>query len=65
MKEGGKRMENVKETVKFYYGLTTEQYKDVKEVIKKAEEKNRIRTTMLLLVNVVVLIMIAYDLLFM
>lgn len=58
-------MENVKETVKFYYGLTTEQYKDVKEVIKKAEEKNRIRTTMLLLVNVVVLIMIAYDLLFM
>lgn len=54
-------MENVKETVKFYYGLTTEQYKDVKEVIKKAEERNKIRTTMLLLINAVVLIMIAWQ----
>ena len=60
-KKGGKRMENVKETVKFYYGLTTEQYKDVKEVIKKAEERNKIRTTMLLLINAVVLIMIAWQ----
>ena len=54
-------MTGIEETVKFYYGLTTEQYKDVKEVIKKAEERNKIRTTMLLLINAVVLIMIAWQ----
>lgn len=58
-------MENVKETVKFYYGLTTEQYKDVRKEMKETEKRNKIRTTVLLLVNTAVLILIAYDLLFM
>lgn len=55
-------MENVKETVKFYYGLTTEQYKDVRKEMKETEKRNKIRTTVLLLVNTAVLILIAYDL---
>lgn len=58
-------MENVKETVKFYYGLTTEQYKDVRKEMKETEKRNKIRTTVLLLVNTAVLILIACDLLFM
>ncbi len=58
-------MESVKEIVKFYYGLTTEQYKDVKEVIKEAERRNKTKTIILLLINVTALILLAYDLFFM
>lgn len=58
-------MESVKEIVKFYYGLTTEQYKDVKAVIKEAERRNKTKTAILLLINVTVLILLAYDLFFM
>lgn len=58
-------MESVKEIVKFYYGLTTEQYKDVKAVIKEGERRNKTKTIILLLINVTVLILLAYDLFFM
>lgn len=54
-------MESVKEIVKFYYGLTTEQYKDVKEAIKEAERRNKTKTIILLLINVTALILLAYD----
>ena len=58
-------MESVKEIVEFYYGLTTEQYKDVKAVIKEAERRNKTKTAILLLINATVLILLAYDLFFM
>lgn len=51
-------MDESKEVVKFYYGLTTEQYKHVVSILESERKKRKKETTTLVATNAVVLILL-------
>lgn len=49
-------MDTVNKIVKFYYGITEEQYKSLKEVIAENEKRKKTTMTVLLITNIVMVI---------